>query len=379
MIQRTHLAEKIKSSLETYRVVALVGPRQCGKTTLARQFVASGSPNYFDLEDPVSLSRLSEPKTGLENLTGVICIDEIQRKPDLFPVLRVLADRDPLPSRFLILGSASPNLLKQSSESLAGRIEIIEIGGFSFLETGRERQNELWVRGGFPLSFLAASEERSFSWRKNFIRMVLERDLPELGFRIPSPAMMRFWNMMTHYNGQIWNGAEPARSLGISESTVRRYLDILAEIYMIRLVQPWFANISKRQVKSPKLYFRDTGLLHSLSGLSSIEALLTSPLSGASWEGFVLNSILDWMEPDGYWFWRTHNGAELDLLVQKNQKRIGFEIKRADAPRMTPSLFAALEDLKLDEIFVIYPGQTPYQIHEKVRVIPFSIFDTFLM
>lgn len=372
MIQRIHLTEKIKASLENNRVVALVGPRQCGKTTLARQFVNPGSANYFDLEDPVSLSRLSEPKTGLENLTGIICIDEIQKMPDLFSILRVLADRDPLPSKLLILGSASPKLLKQSSESLAGRIEIIEISGFSAQETGLDKIDQLWIRGGFPLSFLAKTDEISLSWRKNFIRMVLERDLPELGFRIPSPMMMRFWAMLAHYNGQVWNGAEPARSLGISESTVRRYLDILSEMYMIRLVQPWFANISKRQTKSPKIYFRDTGLLHAISGITTSDDLLTNPQSGASWEGFVVNAVIEKSNPDDYWFWRTHNGAEVDLIIQKNTKKIGFEVKRSDAPKMTPSLRAGIEDLGLEKIYVIYPGKISYPIHEKVTVVPFS-------
>lgn len=354
------------------RVVGLVGPRQVGKTTLARTFVPPDSANYFDLEDPVSLARLTEPMTALSSLTGLVVIDEIQRAPDLFPVLRVLSDRTGDPARFLVLGSASPALLRQSSESLAGRIEIIEIGGFGMAETGPDRLNDLWLRGGFPRAYLAASEEDSRVWRKQFLLAFVERDLPQLGFSIPAVAMQRFMIMLAHYHGQVWNAAEPARSLGISESTVRRYLDLLTGAYLVRQLAPWHENIGKRQVKSPKVYFRDSGLLHQLLGIPDMGALLAHPKCGASWESFVLEQLLRQWEPDEAYFWATHTGAELDGLFIKHGRRLGFEIKRADAPRLTPSMRHALEDLKLDEIRVIYPGNRAYNLSERVKVMPFA-------
>ena len=372
MLQREAFIQTIQTALGRSRVVSLVGPRQSGKTTLARQFVAPDSINYFDLEDLTSLGRLAEPMTALRDLRGVVVIDEIQRRPDLFPVLRVLSDRDPLPARFLILGSASPDLIKASSESLAGRVETIPVSGFSLAEVGAEALSRHWLRGGFPLSYLAASETDSLAWRKNFIQMLLERDLPQWGVRIPAATLLRFWTMLAHYHGQIWSNAEPARSLGVSEPTVRSYLDILEGVFMVRVLQPWHANLNKRQVKAPKIYFRDSGLLHYLLGVRTELDLLNHPKSGASWEGYAIEEVLKATEPDEAYFWATHSGAELDLLLIKNGRRIGVECKRVDAPRLTPSMNIAMQDLELDRLFVIYPGTLSYPIAEKITGLPIS-------
>lgn len=372
MIQRTSLLQSIRTALGRSRVVALIGPRQSGKTTLARQFVPSDSLNYFDLEDLTSLARLQEPMTALRDLHGLVVIDEIQRKPELFPLLRVLCDREPLPARFLILGSASPDLLRASSESLAGRVETVKVSGFSLAEVGVEAQSRHWLRGGFPLSFLAASDTDSLAWRRNFVQTFLERDLPQFGVRIPAATLLRFWTMLSHYHGQIWKTAEPARALGISEPTARRYLDILEGVFMARVIQPWFANLKKRQVKAPKVYFRDTGLLHTLLGIRSELDLQTHPKSGASWEGYVIEETLKACAPDEAYYWATHGGAELDLLLLKNGRRIGVECKRVDAPRLTPSMRAALEDLELERLFVIYPGSLAYPIADKVMTLPLA-------
>jgi predicted AAA+ superfamily ATPase len=372
MIERTELQQTIQDALERSRVVALIGPRQCGKTTLARQFVSPTSANYFDLEDPFSLALLNEPMTALQDLRGLVVIDEIQRKPDLFPILRVLADRTPLPARFLILGSASPELLRQSSESLAGRISTIEMSGFSLSEVGKEAQNTLLRRGGFPLSFTAPSEKSSLEWRKDFVRTFLERDIPQFGFNIPSNSLFRFWSLLAHYHGQIWNGAEAARALSVGESSARRYVDLLQDLFMVRLLHPWFANLGKRQVKSPKVYLRDTGLLHYLLGIRTEQEQLLHPKSGASWEGFVIEEAIKAFFSDEAYFWATHSGAELDLLLIKNGQRIGVECKRVDAPRLTPSMRAAVNDLELSKLLVIYPGSRPFPLAENIRVIPLS-------
>ena len=366
MIARPTVHNNIEAALTRSRVVALIGPRQCGKTTLARQFVSADSLNYFDLEDPVSLARLDEPMTALSSLRGIVVIDEIQRRPELFSILRVLCDREPLPARFLILGSASPSLLRQAAETLAGRLETIQMSGFSLAEVGTPAQATHWRRGGFPLAFLAATEEDSLTWRKNFIQTFLERDLPQMGVAIPAPALYRFWSMLAHYHGQVWNAAEPARALGISESTVRRYLDVLQAVFMVRQLQPWHENLGKRQVKSPKIYFHDTGLLHQLLGIRSELDLLTHPKSGASWEGYVVEEALKAVTPDEAYFWATHNGAELDLLLFKDGKRFGVECKRMDAPRLTPAMRVALADLRLDDLIVIYPGDRAYPLAERV-------------
>ena len=372
MIQRDSTNTTIRVALDRSRIVALLGPRQCGKTTLARQFVSPDSANYFDLEDPISLARLDEAMTALRDLKGLVVIDEIQRRPELFPVLRVLADRDPLPARFLILGSAAPALLRQSSESLAGRLETIRIGGLSLMDVGEAAQERHWVRGGFPLSFLSASDTDSLAWRKQFIQTFLERDIPQLGIGTPAPTLLRFWTMLAHYHGQIWNAADPARSLGVNESTVRRYLDLLEGVFMVRQLPAWHENLKKRQVKSPKIYFRDSGLLHQLLGIRTPADLLTHPKCGASWEGYVIEEVLTHVQPDETYFWATHAGAEIDLLLFKNGRRIGVAVKRADAPRLTPSMRTALADLHLDRLQVVYPGEMRYQLAEKVEVLPIS-------
>jgi hypothetical protein len=370
MIERPGIIAAINKATERNRVVALIGPRQCGKTTLARQFVPQNSANYFDLEDPAHLMQLQEPMTALKNLQGLVVIDEIQRKPDLFPVLRVLSDRAPLPCRFLILGSASPSVRRQSSESLAGRLETITLSGFSLEEVGQDAHRQHWLRGGFPLSYLAASDEDSRAWRRNFIQTFLERDIPQLGIAIPAATLLRFWTMLAHYHGQIWNGAEIANALGVSQPTVRRYLDLLEGVFMVRQLQPWHTNIKKRQVKSPKIYFRDTGMLHHLLGIGSEKELLSHPKCGFSWEGYAIEEILKVEQPDEACFWATHNGAELDLLMIKNGRRLGVECKRVDAPGLTPSMRIAMHDLALDYLKVIYPGERRFHLAENIEAVP---------
>lgn len=372
MIQRQALLRHVQEALGRNPVVALVGPRQVGKTTLARALVTPESANYFDLEDPVSLARLSEPMTALAPLSGLVVIDEIQRAPGLFPVLRVLADRSGARARFLVLGSASPALLRQSSESLAGRVEVIEIGGFSLTEVGIEASGKLWLRGGFPRAFAVGKLADTQIWRKQFLLALAERDLPQLGISLPPAAMMRFMSMLAHYHGQTWSAADPARSLGLSETTVRRYLDILTGTYLIRQLPAWHENIGKRQIKSPKLYWRDTGLLHQLMGIGDMNALLSHPRCGASWEGFVLETLVRALAPEEAYFWGTHTGAELDALFMRDGRRLGIEIKRADAPRLTPSMRHALADLKLDFLWVIYPGRQAYALDERVQVMPLA-------
>jgi predicted AAA+ superfamily ATPase len=371
MISRVDLKKSVQRALARSRIVTLIGPRQCGKTTIAREFVDPDSLNYFDLEDPASLARLDEPMTGLKDLSGVICIDEVQRRPELFSVLRVLADRKPLNARFLLLGSASPDLRRQSSESLAGRLEVLEMSGFSLVEVGREKYKSHWLRGGFPLSFLAKTNSDSLAWRKNFIKTVSERDVPLLGYRIPSTTILRFWTMLAHYHGQIWNSAEPARALGISESSVRRYLDLLTDIFMIRQLQPWHANLSKRQVKAPKIYFRDSGLLHHLLSIRTEHDLLSHPKSGASWEGYTLETILHIVKPHEAYFWATHSGAEVDLILFKNGSKIGVDCKRSDAPKVTPSMRIALQELGLEKMLVLYPGEKSYPLAGNIDVVAF--------
>lgn len=378
MIERTELLEDVKYALQRNRVVALIGPRQCGKTTLARQLVSSDSANYFDLENPVSLARLDEPMTALQDLRGIIVIDEVQRSPDLFPILRVLVDREPLPARFLILGSASPDLLRQSSETLAGRITVIRMSGFSLKEVGVENQRRHWLRGGFPRSYLADSESESFEWRKDFVLTFLERDIPQFGFRFPSTSLLRFCSVVAHYHGQVWNAAETARTLNIGETTARRYMDLLQDLFMVRQLQPWFANLSKRQVKSSKLYFRDSGLLHYLLGIRSERELALHPRVGASWEGYVIEEVIKTVQPDEAYFWATHSGAELDLLMIKEQRRIGVECKRMDAPKLTLSMRTAMQDLELDKLLVIYSGSQIYSLAEGTTVVPLARMATDL-
>ncbi len=352
--------------------MVLVGPRQCGKTTLARQLVELESVNYFDLEDPASRARLDEPVTALSPLRGVVVIDEVQRRPELFPVLRVLIDRPDVDARFLVLGSASGDLLRQTSESLAGRMERITLSGFSLSELGAEAEHQLWLRGGFPRSFLAADPEDSYAWRSEFVLTLLERDFPQWGVRVPAEALRRFWALLAHYHGQTWNAAEPARSLGVNETTTRRHLDLLTDAFMIRQLRPYHANLSKRQVKAPKIYVRDSGLLHQLLGIRTEKQLVTHPKTGASWEGFVVEQVLQALPHDEAHFWATHQGAEIDLVLRRGDELLGVECKRADAPRMTRSIRIAREDLGLQKVAVIYPGAKRYVIDDGVEAVPLS-------
>jgi uncharacterized protein len=372
MIQRAAILKSIQSGLKRSRIVVLAGPRQCGKTTLARQLLAEDSVNYFDLEDPASLARLDEPMTALRPLKGLVVIDEVQRRPELFPILRVLADRSDATARFLVLGSASGDLLRQSSESLAGRMERIVIGGFSLYELGAEAEEKLWLRGGFPPSYLADTDAHSALWRKNMIQTLLERDFPQWGVRVPAAALRRFWAVLAHYHGQIWNAAEAARTLGLGESTARRYLDLLTDALMVRQLSPYYANLGKRQVKSPKIYLRDSGLLHNLLGIGSLKGLLEHPKAGASWEGFVIEQVLMSEPHDEAFFWATHQGAEMDLVLRRGSELFGVECKRSDSPRMTPSISIAMEDLGLSRVALVYPGSKRFPLSEKVEALPFS-------
>jgi predicted AAA+ superfamily ATPase len=374
VIDRKTDLQRVRTALKRSRVAALLGPRQCGKTTLARQLVPADSLNYFDLEEAQSLARLAEPDTTLRPLKGLVVIDEIQRRPDLFPLLRVLADRQPLPARFLILGSASPELLRQSSETLAGRIETVPLEGFRLTDLGADALDRHWLRGGFPLAYTARNDADSLVWRRQFLQTFLERDLPQLGVTIPAVVLRRFWSMVAHYHGQIWNGAELARALAVSESTVRRYLDLMTGVFLVRQLPPWFENLGKRQVKSPKVYVRDSGLLHALLGLASRRDLEHHPKVGASWEGYAVEEILKALNPDDAYYWATHNGAEIDLVLFKNGRRIGVECKRMDAPTLTPSMRIALADLKLDELRVVYPGEKRYPLADRVEVVPLAEF-----
>jgi len=360
--------ERLRAGLRASPAVALIGPRQCGKTTLARQLAGASTSTYFDLENPVDLARLSEPMTALEQLRGLIVIDEVQRHPDLFPILRVLLDRKPIRARFLILGSASPELLRQSSETLAGRLAIVEMAGFTLEELGRQNVDRLWLRGGFPRSFLARTEAASAAWREDFIRSFLERDLAQLGVRVPSGTMRRFWTMTAHYSGGIWNSSEIGRSLGEAHTTVKRHLDALSGALVVRVLEPWFENVGKRLVKSPKVYIRDSGLLHTLLGVGDRRQLDGHPKVGGSWEGFIIEQLLARVPKAKAFYWRTQAGAELDLLLFLKGRRIGIEIKRADAPKMTPSIGSALVDLKLHRLLVVYPGSVRYTLRPKVEV-----------
>lgn len=370
MIKRSHLTARLTKALARSRVTTMLGPRQCGKSTLAQQIVPPNSVNYFDLEQPKDLVRLEQPMNALQSLQGTVVIDEIHRCPELFPMLRVLADRVPLPARFLILGSAAPRLLRQSSESLAGRQERIHLTGFTLSEVGLEAHAKHWLRGGFPRSFLAADTEDSWAWRENYVQDMLIHDLPDWGMTLPASALQRLWTLLAHYHGQTWQVSEPSRMLGISEPTTRRYLDILTDLFVIRQLPPWHANLKKRQVKSPKVYFRDTGLLHHLLGIRTEKELLVHPKCGASWEGYVIEEILKVVEPQEAFFWATHQGAEIDLIMIKEGRMLGVECKQVDAPKMTPSMHIALEDLKLERIAVVYPGKVRYPLVPRVEVVP---------
>jgi predicted AAA+ superfamily ATPase len=355
MFERAALLAEVAQALRRSRAVVLAGPRQAGKTTLARRFLGPDSPRYFDLENPLDAQRLAEPMATLGPLDGLVVIDEVQRRPELFPALR---------------------LLRQAGESLLGRVETIEVSGLDISEVmeaapwDNAAAERLWQRGGFPRSFLAASDADSLAWRRQAIASHVELDLPQFGIGVAAPAMLRFWRMLAHSHGQIWSAADPARSLGISEPTVRRHLDTLTQTLMVRQLQPWHANLAKRQVKAPKIYIRDSGLLHALLDIADFEQLLVHPRSGASWEGFALEQVLRVAQPQQAYFWATHQGAELDLLLIDGERRIGVEFKRADAPTVTRSMHIAAEDLKLDALYVVYPGERRLVLASGVEAVP---------
>ncbi len=375
-INRPWHLSRLSTLLGVAPVVAILGPRQVGKTTLARAIARkqSGRTVVFDLENEADLSRLADPMLALEPLRGLVILDEIHRRPDIFPTLRVLSDRPKKPARFLVLGSASPDLLRQSSETLAGRIAYHDLAGFSLEEVGPPAWERLWLRGSFPRSFLARSEELSRVWRRDFARTFLERDLSQLGVAIPAATLGRFWSMLAHWHGQVWNASEFARAFGVSDMTVRRYLDILAGTFVARLLQPWHENLGKRQVKSPKVYILDSGLLHTLLGIASREDLDRHPKVGASWEGFGIQAVIDHLRVrhDECFFWATHGGAELDLLVVRGRKRLGFEFKRTVSPTVTPSMRVAFQDLGLARLDVIHAGDKTYPLAPRIRAVSLS-------
>ncbi|MCI0585938.1 MAG: ATP-binding protein [Planctomycetes bacterium] len=372
MIPRPAYLAEVAAALAANPVCALLGPRQCGKTTLAREVASRHGrrTHVFDLEVAADRARLAEPELALGPLEGLVVIDEIQRRPDLFTTLRPLVDRPRARSRFLLLGSASPELVRGVAESLAGRVGFVDLSGFDLHEVGPEEGRRLWLRGGYPRSFLARDDPRSLAWRDDLIRTILERDVPQLGIRVPAETLHRFWTMLAHYHAQIWNGAELAGSLGVTEHSVRRYLDVLVGLYLVRRLQPWHENLAKRQFKSPKVYVRDSGLLHALLSVASGPELDGHPKCGASWEGFAMEQVLRAAGARDCFFWGTHAGAELDLLLLRRGKRYGVEFKRSDAPTMTRSLHVALSDLKLDRAWIVYPGSRVYRVHERVEVVP---------
>ena len=370
LIERLALTKRVGAALRVNPVVALLGPRQCGKTTLARSLAAGRRVEYFDLEDPVGFARLAEPATTLAPLRGLIIIDEVQRRPELFPPLRVLADRQGTPARFLLLGSAAPELVRASSESLAGRVGFVDMAGLDLREVGTEMQRRLWLRGGFPRALLACGDAASYKWREDFIRTFLERDIAQFGFRVPAAALRRLWMMLAHYHGQIWNASEFGRSLGEAHTTIKRHLDLLSGAYVVRQLQPWFENLGKRQVRAPKVYIRDTGILHALLGLRTFADLESHPKLGASWEGFVLEQAILAAGERNTWYWATQAGAELDLLCNFNGRRYGVEVKYGDAPRLTKSMHIAMEDLGLVRLYVVYPGAQRYPLTDNIEVLP---------
>lgn len=374
-IQRTPEVELLKKLLKNNPVVAILGPRQCGKTTLSRQ-LSSGWPSdvtVFDLENPRDIQRLQDPLLALEGVKGLVIIDEIQKSPGLFPVLRVLSDRSPK-TKYLILGSASRDLIKQSSESLAGRISYFEIGGFSLKLVGAGKADKLWIRGTFPRSFLASNEEASYQWRQDFIATFLERDIPQLGLSIPARSLGRFWRMLAHYHGQVFNASEIGKSLEVSDHTAQRYLDLLSGTFMVRQLRPWFYNTKKRIIKRPKIYFRDSGILHALLSLEEKKDVLSHPKLGASWEGFALEEAIKaiYLKEDEAFFWGVHAAAELDLVFEKKGKLYGIEVKYTQAPSLTPSMRSALTELSLKHLWVIYPGKEEYPLGRNVTAIPLA-------
>jgi len=369
IVRRAYMAD-LALTVRRSPVTALLGPRQCGKTTLARAFGGSRRATHFDLESEPDRRRLQNPHMTLRALRGLIILDEIQAMPELFAVLRVLADRPRSAVRFLILSSASPVLIKGVSETLAGRVEFIELAGFDLGEIGPRSLDALWLRGGFPRSLLARREADSVAWREGFVQTFLQRDIPQLGITLAAPALRRFWTMLAHYHGQTWNSSELARSMGVSDKTVRAWLDILTGTFMVRQLQPWFENVRKRQVKSPKVYLRDSGLLHSLLNLPDRHALLGHPRVGASWEGFALEQVLRALRLSDAYYWATHNGAELDLLFSHRGRRYGVEFKFNEAPTATKSMRIAIDDLDLKHVWIVYPGTEKFPIGPRLSAWP---------
>lgn len=372
MIARSMYLNAVSTAVQRSPVTALLGPRQCGKTTLARMLDQDRQTHYFDLESPSDRQRLQNPELLLGSLSGLVIMDEIQLLPELFGILRVLVDRPGHMARYLILGSASPRIIKKVSETLAGRIEFVDMAGFNLSEVMPEKRDQLWLRGGFPRSYLAKSEADSLAWREGFIRTFLERDIPQLGISIPATAMRRFWTMLAHLHGQTWNASDLGRSMGLSDKTVRHYLDILTGTYMVRQLQPWHENLKKRQIKTPKVYLRDTGLLHSLLSIGGMGDLWGHPRLGASWEGFTLEQVMSVLRTSEAYFWATQGGAELDMLFFAGGKRFGVECKFNEAPKVTKSMHSALEDLSLTHLWVVYPGVVRYPAHEKITMLPLA-------
>lgn len=377
MIKRCKFLQLIENHFKIHKVCALLGPRQCGKTTLSQEFASFKEIpriNIFDLEDYSDLERLADPLLALSDLEGFVIIDEIQYKPNLFSTIRVLADKKNI--KFLVLGSASRDLIKQSSETLAGRIGYIELTPLVLSESQSLDIDNLWVRGGFPLSYLADNDELSFLWRQNYVKTFLERDVPRLGFSIPTMQLRRFWMMLCHYHGGIFNASELGKSLGVSHHTAKNYLDILEGTFMVRVLQPWHENLKKRQVKTPKIYFRDSGIYHVLLGLNSYESMAISPKIGSSWEGFALEQVINHYnaESEECYFWSAHGVAEIDLVIIKDGKRVGFEFKYSSTPKITKSIEIALSDLKLDQVKIIFPGDKTYKLSEKIKAIGLKLF-----
>ena len=370
MIVRRNYLAALAAAVRRSPVTALLGPRQCGKTTLAREFGDSRRAVHFDLESAAARHRLQNPEMALGALSGLIVLDEIQAMPELFNVLRVLVDRPRATARFLILGSASPSLVKDVSETLAGRVEFIELSGFNLGETGPARLNTLWQRGGFPRSMLARSDADSVAWREGFIETFLQRDIPQFGITLAPPTLRRFWTMLAHYHGQTWNSSELSRSMSVSDKTVRSWLDILTGTFMVRQLQPWFENVKKRQVKSPKIYLRDSGLLHSLLSLPDHASLFGHPRVGASWEGFALEQTLSALRHPEAYYWATHGGAELDLMFAHRGQRYGVEFKFSEAPDATHSMLVSISDLGLKHLWIVYPGSKRFPIDKHLSAWP---------
>lgn len=369
IIDRATYKRRLREALARSPATALLGPRQCGKTTLARAIAQETDARIFDLESPRDQLRLQNPELALADLTGLVVLDEVQTRPDLFPLLRSLLDRPSHQARYLLLGSASPTLMRNAGESLAGRIEFVDLHGFDIVESGVDSLHTNWVRGGFPRSFLARSATDSFHWREGFIRTFLQRDLPQFGIQVPEPTMRRFWTMLAHAHGQVLNSSGLARSMGMTDKTIRRYVDHLEQTYMVRVLPPWFENLKKRQVKAPKVYIRDSGLLHALHAISASDALYAHPLLGASWEGFAIEQIIRVHSLSQVYFWATHASAELDLFVLHQGKRYGFEVKTTEAPRVSASMHTACRDLQLHHLFVVYPGREHVALDRQISAV----------